>query len=72
MTTPRRPDWLRAILRPEPPPDDDTEPAGTPSFDGGTRTTIPAPAPTMSQLIRRARHGGDLAGQHQPPDDDAA
>jgi len=71
MTGKPRPDWLRAILRPEPPPDD-TDPEPTPvSFDGGTRTTMPAPAPSMSERIRRARFG-NVAGLHQPPDDDAA
>jgi len=71
MTTPRPRDWVRdAIERRNGPTNTEEEETTSPvNFDGGTRTTMPAPAPSMSQLIRRARHG-DVAGLYHP--DDAA
>lgn len=59
-------DWLRALLRPTP-DDDDTPDDPPPDFDGGARTSLPAPPPSMSTIIRRAYHGDHLAGTDDKP-----
>lgn len=63
-------DWFRSLLRPVPEPDEDREPSTPPSFDGGARSPVPAPPPSMNQLIRRAQFG-NVAGtddRPQPPE----
>lgn len=58
-------DWVRAILRPPESEDGTPEATSLPSFDGGARISIAAPAPGMNVTIRRAALG-DVAGLYDP------
>jgi len=59
-------DWIRQRLRPAPVADDGTPLADQPvDFDGGARSNPPAPSPSMSTVLRRARHG-NVAGLTDP------
>lgn len=60
-------DWIRDRLRPEPVTHDAAAAEQPVSFDGGARVSIPAPAPSMSTILRRARNGGWVVGDGGPP-----
>ena len=55
-------EWFRERLRPEPVDETTPDPDPPVDYDGGARTTPPAPAPSMSTLLRRIRNGGITAG----------
>ncbi len=52
-------DRIRAAAGRQPVEEPDAD--APPSFDGGARTSVPPPAPTMNDVLRAARDGLDVA-----------